>query len=473
MGLHIVANRILLTQRRKAARRPQSRAGIPCGFCAPLRLCVLAFVAAIASVAAAEEPAWEFSPYRVHLTVNIAKETGLPAAVEQNFAADVTARLKAAVGGTWEITVEPASEKQAASEGSSSRGGDKRIELRVARVAEGYQVFAQEFDQQVQLGNAPVTRNCHAASALAREAATAVLAAFAPLAVIEIVQGDTVRLRLKAAALMRRDSPLVGPGTVFRPVLVKSDSRGNLAAGSAEIVPWTYLVPTGTAGPTANQRVTCRLVTGLEGAAIPDYHPHRQRLALGVSHSSSFTKLKIVTDDGKNSPQEGYEVVEELASEDGQSKSLTRVGGSGADGVVVVPPGNDTVRMLLVRHGDIALARLPLVPGLAGEVTLPLPPAGQRVAIASALASLEDDLIDRLARQQVFDKQIAAATAAGDNAAADKLRGQLRGLPAADTFTARLAEQEKALSAADATAQRLLAPKIAAITKVIAQLQGS
>jgi hypothetical protein len=193
-------------------------------------------------------------------------------------------------------------------------------------------------------------------------------------------------------------------------------------------------------------------------------------MAIGVSHSSSSTKLKIVTDDGQSTPQEGYEVVEEVTSADGKGTSLTRVGGSGADGIVVVPPGNEAVRMLLVRHGDITLARLPLVPGLVPEVTLPLPPAGQRVAIASALASLEDDLIDRLARQQVFDKQLAALTAAGDTAAADKLRGQLRSLPAKAAFAARLEEQEKSLTAADATAQRLLAPKIAAIKKVIETL---
>ena len=447
--------------------------------CFLLTLCGLSLAAA-SPAAAADATAWELSPYEVHLVAGFENGAAPSAAFEEQFLSDLVARVKAATGGAWTLIVEkgngehshaadssgqPAEDKSPVAEQSGMYGGDKTIHLNIQRTKSGFRAVAQDFDESVSVNNAPVTRDCYTASALAREAASAVLAAFAPLAMIENVQGDTVRLRLKAAALIPRDSPLAGSNTVFRPLLVKSSTDGRLTVPT-EVVPWTYLVPAGSTGG----RVTCRIVTGLEGVAIPDYHPHRQRLAIGVSHSSSSTKLKIVTDDGQSTPQEGYEVVEEVVSADGKSTSLTRVGGSGADGIVVVPPGNEAVRMLLVRHGDITLARLPLVPGLVQEVTLPLPPAGQRVAIASALASLEDDLIDRLARQQVLDNQIAALTTAGDTAAADKLRGQLRGLPAKTAFTARLAEQETALAAADATAQRLLASKIAAIKKVVESL---
>lgn len=442
--------------------------------------------------AADEPPSWELTPYRVHLSLHVDSTTKLSPAFAQSFTADVTARLKAAVGGAWNLTVEPAGGDHAhaaagkakaktpdqqkpavTGEPSDYRGGDKALSLTASRTQQGFRLQASELDELTGLRNAPVARECSGADALAREATSALLAAFAPLARIESVQGNAARLRLKAAALYPRETAqaLAAPGMAFRPVLMKSDSRGKLATRSAEVIPWTYLVPTGTAGGSTSQRIDCNMVTGLEGSVLPDYHPHRQRLALGVARSSGSTKLKIVTNDGKNTPQEGYEVIEETTTDDGQSTVTVRVGASGTDGSVVVPPGSEAVRMLVVRHGDIALARLPLAPGLANEVTLPLPPAGRRVAIATALAGLEDDLVDRLARQEVFGQRIAAATTDGDTAAADKLRGELRNLPGATAFTARLAEQETALADADATAQKLLTPKVATLKKVIESLK--
>jgi hypothetical protein len=441
--------------------------------------------------AAAEPQSWELTPYRVHLTIKFEGTTKLSPAFEQAFREDVTARLKSAVGGAWNLTVEPeggdhahaaagkakspdqkSPAKAAAAEPSAFRGGDKVLGLKVGRTQSGFLLQASELDELTELANAPVARECANADALAREATSALLATFAPLARIEAVQGNTVRLRLKAAKLYPRDTAqaLAAPGTAFRPVLMKSDSQGNLAKGSTEVIPWTFLVPTGMVGGQGSQRIACNVVTGLDGAAIPDYHPHRQRLALGASRSSAMTRLKIVTDDGQNTPQEGYEVLEESTASDGQGVTTARIGASGTDGVVEIPPGSAAVRMLVVRHGDIVLARLPLVPGLVGELTLALPPAGQRVAIAAALASLEDDLIDRLALQQVFNQRIEAATAAGDTAVADKLRGELGKLPAKDAFAARLAEQEQALAKADATAQRLLSPRVAAVKKVFETL---
>jgi hypothetical protein len=425
---------------------------------------------------AAERAAWELSPYRVQLFVAVETGPGLPPQTEQDLIAQLAARIRAAVGGTWQLAVAAAPDelrgkltKSLASIAeqdlpADALNHDKVMLLGVTSTPVGPRVQARELDVATHLWNGIVSRECQTATALPRAAADAVQAAFAPVARIDSADGNNARLRLKASALRRRDaqSP-VDPGTVFRPALVKSDTSGKLT-GAAQIVPWTYMVPTGATGG----RVNCRVVTGLDSAPIPDYHPHRQRLALGVAASSAATKLTIVTNDEAAAPQEGYEVVEEATDENGKTERVARIGSSGADGVVVVPPGGQTVRMLVVLHGDITLARLPLVPGLAPEVTLPLPPAGRRVAIAAALSSLEDDLVDRLARQQVLEQRIVAA--ADDTAAADKLRGQLRNLPGAEAFAARLAEQETAVGAADATAQQLLAPKIAALKKVIETL---
>src|SRR6185436_18724177 len=110
-----------------------------------------------------------------------------------------------------------------------------------------------------------------------QEALWCLLSAFAPQARIEKVDDKVVTLKLRAAALARKDAsqPLLLSGTVFRPVLVKSDARGAIVAGPAESIGWTYLIP--TESKTSSSPFTVHIETGLSGTVLPEYHPTRLR----------------------------------------------------------------------------------------------------------------------------------------------------------------------------------------------------
>src|SRR5687767_5838317 len=109
-------------------------------------LIAIAMAFAVPVTAAAQDsPSWELTPYRVHLSLRVDSTTNLSPAFAQSFTADVTARLKAAVGGAWNLTVEPEGDhahaaaakgkgkaktpdgqkSAAAGEPSAFRGGDK------------------------------------------------------------------------------------------------------------------------------------------------------------------------------------------------------------------------------------------------------------------------------------------------------------------------------------------------------------
>jgi hypothetical protein len=321
------------------------------------------------------------------------------------------------------------------------------------------------------LWNTTVTRNVRQAVGVKHEALWCLLFAFAPQARIEKMEDKIVTLKLRAAALARKDSsqPLILSGTVFRPVLVKGDARGAIVAGLVEPIGWTYLIPTDT--KISSSPFTTRIETGLSGAVIPEYHPTRLRLALGVSPSQDSTKVKLVAE-GTAAPLEGYEVAAQEPEVAGKAEAILSLGRSGPDGIVVVPPSLKAVRTLLIRHGDEVLARLPLVPGLAEEITISLADDQPRLAIESALSRIQDELVDLVARREVLASRIKAANAAGNTAAVDKLKGQLSKLPSVDLLLAELGKQQQPAEALEGPARQKMLQKLADVRKLAEKLKA-
>lgn len=451
--------------------------------------CCLALVllTGAATMVRAQQPAaptaWETSPYRIKLLVAVAPGANLPGVSEEGLRMDLADRAKAVVGGSWRLEALPApaglrhrilNSISAVPEGglpAELLDADKLILLGVRSTDGGVQIQARELDVVTRLWNATVTVHASQALNLRQEAFRAVLAAFAPLARIESTEGETATIRLRAAALARRDKALqaVAPGVAFRPVLVPSDTEGMVTSGKAELVPWTYLAPTTTAGSL----VTCRVLTGLSGSAIPDYHPQRQRWALGVSPSSESTRLKLVSQGESARPLEGYEVqAQRAAAQEGQPAALVLVGRSDPKGIVVVDPGTQAVRMLVIRRGEETLASLPLAVGLAPEVTLALATATGRFEIETAIQEVQDGLIDLVAKREVLAARIRGAAASGDKAGGAQLLQKLRDTAPADALSAKLDQEQQALQTAGLDAASPLGAKLADMRKLLDAFQA-
>ncbi len=427
--------------------------------------------------------AWELLPYRIQLLVAVEANASLPPRLADELPVDLAARVPAVVGGAWRLQASAApvelrhpilhslNDVTANELPATAKKGDKVILLGVAAGQDGFLVRARELDLVTGLWNTTVTRNVRQGASVKQEALWCLLSAFAPHARIEKVDAKTVTLKLRAAALARReaDLPLIPSGTVFRPVLVKSDARGAIVAGPVETIDWTYLIP--TQSKISSSSFTASIETGLTGSVIAEYHPTRLRLALGVSPSQDSTKVKLLAE-GSAAPLEGYEVAAQEPEAAGKPGTTTSFGRSGADGIVVVPPSLNAVRTILIRHGEEVLARLPLVPGLAEEITISLADDRPRLVVESALRRIQDDLIDIVARREVLVSRIKAAGATSNTASADKLKDQLRKLPSIDSFLAELANQQQAAEALEGSARSKMLQKLGDIRKLAEKLKA-
>ncbi|MCE9528895.1 MAG: hypothetical protein K8R36_22850, partial [Planctomycetales bacterium] len=310
---------------------------------------LLLFLPLTAGVAAESTPtAWEMLPYRVHVLTAVESSPSLPPKFEQELPSDLVARIPSIVGGAWRLEsgAAPAELRHRILHSPTSltgddipaaaKKGDKVIFLGIAAGENGYVVRARELDLITGLWNITTTRIVPQAASVKQEAIWSVIAAFAPHARIEKVEDRIVTLKLRAAALARRDEnlPLLLSGTVFRPVLVKCDAHGTMLTGTPESIPWTYLIP--TESKTTSSPLTARLESGLSGTFIPEYHPTRMRLALGVSPSRDATKIKLVAE-GSGAPLEGYEVALQEPEVAGKPGAVSSLGRSGSDGIVEVP----------------------------------------------------------------------------------------------------------------------------------------
>ena len=441
------------------------------------RSLVVLLLGALGAAAPAAEPSgasWALSPYRIHLLAAVESGGTLPPRLADELPADVAAQGIVAAGGAWRIApVKASGDLQRAMLAdiatvaakdlpAEALGGDKVMLLAVRERPGGYRVAARELDVATGLWNSAVIRDVPQSGQVPLAALRAVLAAFAPLGRIESARGGVATLKLRGGALVRsgRGQSLAAAGAVFRAVLLASDSQGKLQPGSAQPIDWTLLVTTSATATEAS----CRIETGLAGEAIPPYHPQRPRWALGITPPEGVTRLRLVATGSEDTPLEGCEVL----AADGDSPGGELIGRSDSSGYVSVPSAGSAVRTLVVRRGRQQLARVPLVPGLAGEVSLALPDDRQRLAIEAALAEIEDGLIDEIARREALVARAKLAMEASDAATADTLKQQLGGLASMDPLVARLDQAERAVKSADAAVQGALQPRVDALRKGLA-----
>jgi hypothetical protein len=424
---------------------------------------------ALAATAAAQSPlaTWELSPYRIKLLVAVEPGSEIASGFEQELSADLAARSAAVVGGSWRLEAQPAPaelrHKMLASLGTITADGlpaaaldaDKVLLVGIRPLDGGYRVQAREFDVVTRLWNSAITTQVPQSHTLPQRAFAAMLEAFAPLARIESTDGKTATLRLRAGALGRRDKnmPAVSSGSAFRPVLVKSDTRGTLTPGSGEVVAGVYLSPTSTSGPV----VACRIDAGSGSAKIPEYHPHRQRLAVAVSRSSDATQLQLLSRSDPPVPLEGYDVID----------GTELVGRTDRGGLVAVAAGRQALRMLTIRRGEATLARLPIVPGLEPRITLNLTASDAGLAVEAALAAAEDALIDLIAKREVLAVRIRAAAKRGDMTGGQALVSQLRAPAPADALAAQLDQVQQTIAAQEADTQPRLKAKLDSLRQTL------
>ena len=434
-------------------------------------------VATLAAVvpAAAESTAsvWELTPYEVQVWVAMDRAPELTPALAADLQSDLSHRLDVTVGAVWNPSVVSAP----AAIGRQMLAGDdapavetlpKTIEkldklmlLTITSSAGGYRVRARELDVRTRTWNTPVVRPVGQAAGLLECSLRAVREAFAPLALIASADRKTALLRLRAYALPSDSGALaaVSPGDVFQPVIRKNDHEGHLA--SLSTIPFTFFA----VEKISDKQVQCAIHSGMRNPMSEKRRGRIEQLAIGIIPPHLPTTLTLQSRSNPRQMLAGYDVY--VYSPHSTASEL--LGRSDRQGSLVVPPAKEPLRVLLVRSGDQALARLPIVPGRVPQITAPIPDDDQRLAAEGFLNGWQEELVDLVTRREVLLIQARARLKEERLDEAAKLLDQVRSLKTREAFSRELTDVQRKTASPDPGVQKKIDAMFAETQKALQQ----
>ena len=444
------AFRVLLSFRESPRKSEYTRAGTALlGLVrATFATVLLATLAAVVPAAAESAPSvWELTPYEVQVWVATDRTAELTPALAANLRSDLSQRLDVTVGAVWNASVvsAPAVIGRQMVAGNDApeveklpktiEKLDKLILLTITTSAGGYRVRARELDVRTRTWNTPAVRAVGQTAGLLEACQRAVRAAFAPLALIASADRKTALLRLRASALPRDPGALlpVSPGDVFQPVIRKNDHEGRLAA--LAVVPFTFFA----VEKVSDKEVQCAIHSGMRTPMSEKRRGRIEQLAIGIIPPHQPTTLTLQARGNPRQVLAGYDV---YVYSPGSTVSEL-LGRSDRRGNLVVPPAKEPLRVLLVRSGDEALARLPIVPGRVPQITAPIPDDDQRLAAEGFLNGWQEELVDLVTRREVLLIQARARLEENRPDEAAKLLEQIRSLKTREVFSRELADAQR------------------------------
>ena len=405
------------------------------------------------------EAIWEMTPYRIRVFIAAANQPELTPRLTSAVSEAISSLADAVVGASWTLDVKPAEgelrekilsgldwlDAAALPAALLDADFDKIIFVRLTANQGECTVAAREFDVRTRLLGTTVTSVVAQRQLAPAEAFRLVLAAFAPLGMIDEVTGDNALLRLKAAGLPPRDPNLkqVGKGDVFLPVVRANDRDGK--PKRIQPLDWTLL----TVQSVAQARATTEIHTARRGALTGRQRGRVEQLALGVSPPRQSTRLVLQARGATKRPLAGYQV---FSSPPG-SKALELVGLTDGEGGLSIDPAAGGVRILWIKNGGELLARLPILPGAAALLTAPILDDDRRLEVEGLITGLQERFVDLLARRQALASRVRSRIAAEKWDEAKLLLEELRRLDARQQYE-QLRQQRSAIVSADPQVQR-------------------
>ncbi len=417
------------------------------------------------------ETIWEVSPYRVRLWVAVEPSADWPDDLADQLAEHLVRQCQTYIGALWEmeaVKAPPVLARNMLADLESLhqedlpagwQGEDKFLFLVVRAAGGTYQVQARQWDVRTQLFGSVRSAVVVQPAKLGLTALQTLIGAFCPVARIDRPKQGQVVLRPRGMALPRPPGApqWIGPGTVFRPVLRKSDRQGNPL--SIKPLDWTYLV----AQRLSPQGVECRVYSGLPAPLAERRRGRIELLALAVEPSDRHTLLMLADQKDPSKPLVGYE----LFAYRPDQPELHWLGRTDLRGQVLLPARKEGLRMLLITCGGIPVARVPVLPGLHERLRLLLPNQTPRVAAEGFVRGFQETLLDLVAQREILLARIQRRLEKGQIEEAAQLLEELEALRAQrDSLALQLTEQEKTLSSADPE----LRPKLEALWTQARQL---
>jgi hypothetical protein len=374
-------------------------------------ICILQWFGA--SCALAEEPGWDYAPYRIQAIVALDLPGSLAEQVNRELPTYLQHRVDAALSRAWSFNVQLAADElrqRLLAEISDftddlpveipTHDNDKLLLVTVRWRPEGIQLVAREYDQYVKRWAMPTERQSRQPQRIPEQVFSLLWHSVAPLAQFELDPNnmDRVLLRPRGSALARDkiDPPWTTTGEVFQPFLRRTTRGGELVKDGIQQVPWTCV----EVDKQEADKTTARIHSGTRRPFGTRRQGRVEQVAIAIRSKPADTLLRLHSRTQPDKPLIGYEVLFKATAQ--PDEKPTPIGLTDRDGKLAISPGKSRVRTLYIKHGAQMLARLPIIPGAQRQVDVPLPDDDPRLAAEATLAALREDLIDVVARRNIL-----------------------------------------------------------------------
>ena len=400
---------------------------------------------------------WEMTPYRVKVVLATPEDARFTPRQRQAFAAELVMRTDTQIGAAWVLTCNDAPPTLrgallAAPEAVTfdelaelSADCDKLMLLTLVPDATGFAARLCEWDVETQQQGKFVASQIPRSS-LAEGVFRLLLEGVTPLAKVESIDFKTARLKFRAAELAPRGEAIqwVKPGTIYRAILRTNDREGK--AKSIRPLEWTYLIVTQIEGTQA----VCRVHSGLRSPLSRRLRGRTEQYALALPPASGSTRLLLRSRTAPDRPLVGYDIY----AYGPDSKDTIHLGRTGREGAIEVPPVAQPLRILLVQHGGALLARLPIVPGSAPELTALVPDDDLRLEAEGLIVSMQESLVDQVVRRAILVAQARSRIESGKFDDAKVYIDELRRMRTQQQFLRELEQERQRLVSDDPVVQK-------------------
>lgn len=407
--------------------------------------------------AAVAEDAWELTPCRIKVAIVAADGECLTPYRRETLATGLVARTDTLIGAAWQLSCvdAPPAVRAALAAGAPRLTFNDLDELTadcdvlalvaIEPAAAGCTVRIGQWDVATQQ-LAGAAEGWVPAEALVDGVFRLLFGSFSPLAKIEPVDLRTVRLRFRGADLPPRVEPIlrVHPGDIFRAVVRNNERDGR--AKSIRLVEWTYLVVT----RVADGEAICQVQSGMRSPLGGRRRGRTEHYALELRTPPGVTRVLLRSRSDPERKLAGYD----LYAYGPESKATEHLGRTGLDGGIDVPPGPQRLRLLLVKHGDALVARLPIVPGESPRLTALVPDDDRRLQAEGLIVGLQENLVDLVVRRTILVAQVRSAIQDGRLDEARQFIDELRRLRTQQQFLLQLEQERQRLVTTDPVVQR-------------------
>ena len=383
----------------------------------------------------------ELKPYNVLVSISCARQPSLDDRFRADLLSSIESRISTWFGPGWTLTVAadtsaapvaPDSLHRATSQQLNERylpgEHDKVFLVAITQTGGRYDLAVREWDRSSQTAGHVATEQTFDRRLCADAATRLVHRVFRPLAMVTDVNetGDQVELAIRAGEFLAGDEDALPfrVGEYLTPYYRYLDRQREVR--QIQHTQWTFL----RVESIERARITCSVISTFRA---PISGGRRRVELMGIAARPLFeqTNLRISPRNAPDNPLVGYrvDVMDRMPTVDDAVEDRITLATNRA-GIVVIPAFPDEpLRHLLVHSGKSVLATLPLIPGLEPDLELSTPDDTARLNVEGALAVLEGDLIDIVARRAVLMARARIAAKQQKWAEADEYIRQLEALP--------------------------------------------